>query len=153
VVAEIPKINPTLMQTFFRDLSEDEQGDVLTALEIRFPGRAASDLWRKFQCDQAVALIMRDLHGAIAVISFYELNRASSGDLEFFIRGAMNLQPSLHATEKAFPQYDQYARFFKCQSMAFQTERAGLVRKVESMPGWTLDAVLRDGQFLMRKVL
>lgn len=154
MVATIPKIQPTLIQTFYHDLTDDERGEVLAALERELDARNVSGLWRNFQCNQAVALLFRTETGRIAAVSFYELRRNDVGDLQFFVRGGVRVQPTIHATDVAFPQFEQFARYFNCREMAFQTSRPGLVTKVvERMEGWSLDPILEAGEFVVRKEL
>lgn len=149
-----PALNPRFIHRFHSDFEPCELARLRVALDIvpaNCPaGRA--ELWARFERDEATVLIGRNVAGELAFFAFYELRKDGRGNVEFFVTAAAALQPSHTLTETSFPQFEQFARLLKCQSVATSTPRLGLLNKVLKMPGWNCAGIVSE-EFILRKLL
>jgi hypothetical protein len=156
VIATIPtKIQPTLLQGFYRDFCARELSQIKTAV-LAVPGaeEGFGDLWAKFKADQAVTLFLRDEAGELAALSFYEIRvTPPSSAREFFIEAGIALHPSANKlAQLCLPQFEKFAAFFNCQFCTFRTARTGLVHVAQSL-GWKLQAEMDGGEWVLRKTV
>lgn len=137
ILAEPPAINPVVIQRFHGDLTAGELGAIRAALD-RVPGDELGRrvLWEKFERNQAVLLIQRNVAGEIATFAFYEI-RVEGDRREFYVSGACALLATRTATEESLPQYERFAKMLECDRLRFQTPRPGLVKKAIKA-GWNL---------------